>query len=385
MKQKKSVITLICCILIASFLLGGTAYAQDEDLPDPGITPDSPFYFVDNWGKNISLFFTFGPEAKVRKALKYAEERLAEAQAMAVKNRVREMIRATDEYNGLMTMVNKRAEEAIQRGASDNISETVASASVKIHARLDKLKDKLPGKARKDIDHDSDNETGEDAAIEAAEATIAQASELSMKVQIKALLALARTKPERALDINEAIIQSRLNRASIKAADNVTDEAVEALEAAEKLAEIENEIEKLVQVIGENTTLARKLAHATSNRLEVLTRVYEKAPEAARPAIERAMENSVSKYERAAEKLKENNVLGSLPQAAPIPPKVKEEIRERLKLKASTQDSDNVTPPKMTLVEIKEKIREQLSNQRPEKPEPVVSGNKTRELNSSRE
>ena len=82
-------ITLIICLLITSFLLSGTAGADDDELPDPGITPDSPFYFLDNWGKEIGLFFTFGPEAKARKALRYAEERLAEAQVMAAKNRAR--------------------------------------------------------------------------------------------------------------------------------------------------------------------------------------------------------------------------------------------------------------------------------------------------------
>ena len=69
--------------MVISLLFSGTAYAQEEELPNPGITPDSPFYFLDNWGKNIGLFFAFGPEAKARKALEYAEERLAEAQAMA--------------------------------------------------------------------------------------------------------------------------------------------------------------------------------------------------------------------------------------------------------------------------------------------------------------
>ena len=80
MKQKMLRITIVSCLLITSLFWGGTAYAQDEELPDPGLTPDSPFYFLDNWGKNIGMFFTFGDEAKAKKALKYAEERLAESE-----------------------------------------------------------------------------------------------------------------------------------------------------------------------------------------------------------------------------------------------------------------------------------------------------------------
>ena len=76
MRLGKYRLILLSAVIIASLLFGGTAYAQDEELPDPGITPDSPFYFLDNLGKNIGLFFAFGPEAKARKALEYAEERL---------------------------------------------------------------------------------------------------------------------------------------------------------------------------------------------------------------------------------------------------------------------------------------------------------------------
>jgi hypothetical protein len=110
MKQRLLRIMLVSCLLITSLLWGGAVYAQDEELPDPGITPDSPFYFLDTWGKNISLFFTFGDEAKAEKALRYAEERLSEAQAMASKYKIREMTRAANDYDGFMAMVNERLE-----------------------------------------------------------------------------------------------------------------------------------------------------------------------------------------------------------------------------------------------------------------------------------
>jgi len=97
MKQRLLRITLVSCLLITSLFISGIAYAQDEGLPDPGLTPDSPFYFLDKWGKNIGMFFTFGNEAKARKALQYAEERLAEARAMAANNRVREMEQAANQ------------------------------------------------------------------------------------------------------------------------------------------------------------------------------------------------------------------------------------------------------------------------------------------------
>ena len=138
MKLGKIRTILISGLLLASLLVSGTAYAQDEELTDPGITPDSPLYFIDTWGKSISMFFTFGPEAKVSKAMDYAEERLSEAQAMAAKNKFREMTRAANDYDGFMAMINERL-EVMQDGASGNISENVALNTGRFHSFLDKL------------------------------------------------------------------------------------------------------------------------------------------------------------------------------------------------------------------------------------------------------
>ena len=42
----------IIAIMALAFCLGGVAYAQEDEttLPDPGTTPDSPFYFMDILG-----------------------------------------------------------------------------------------------------------------------------------------------------------------------------------------------------------------------------------------------------------------------------------------------------------------------------------------------
>ncbi len=77
LKMNKVRMSMVSIVLIISLLFGGIAYAQDEELPDPGITPDSPFYFLDTFGKKLGLMFAFGDEAKAQKALEYAEERLA--------------------------------------------------------------------------------------------------------------------------------------------------------------------------------------------------------------------------------------------------------------------------------------------------------------------
>ncbi len=368
MKLTRFRIILINILVITAVLFSGTAYAQDEELPDPGITPDSPFYFLDNWGKSVGMFFAFGPEAKARKALEYAEERLAETRVMAAENRMKEMTQAANGYNNFMSLVNQRAEEAGQQGSSDNLSEMVALATLKHLSVLDKVKDRVP---------------------EEAWGAISRAREVSVNGQKNALRALARQKPERALDINQAAINARLNRAKIKATENVTAEVEAALEEAAELLEIEEEISEAAQIQGiDNATIAQRIAHATSNRIDVLEGIYDQVPEQARAAIASAMENSVEKYERAIGRLSEGSTPGEIPEEVSVLQRLQEELRERLQLKFSSQvhvsdnTSGNVTAQIRIQVEIQERVQEKVGGQtnlEPGKSEPAESENQTGE------
>ncbi|OGO45636.1 MAG: hypothetical protein A2Z05_01835 [Chloroflexi bacterium RBG_16_60_22] len=316
---------LIGCLLVTSFVFGGAAYAQDEELPDPGLTPDSPFYFFDTLGKNIGMAFAFGSEAKAGRALQYAEERLAEARAMAEKNRTREMERAANDYDGFMAKVNQRLEEAKRQGISDNISERIALATRKHLAVLDKVKDRVP---------------------EPAKEAIKRAREASENGQLNALRALGERKPERAIDINAEAIEDRLERARVRASENVTPDVEEALDYAARLTELEEEMQAIAEEKGlDITKLRQRLAQATSNRLDVLTGVYEKAPENARKGIANAIENSVKKYEREVEKLREKNALGDIPDAATLARRIQKELQDKLHLTITDVEvtSDNVS------------------------------------------
>jgi hypothetical protein len=367
MKQKTFRTILIGCLLISSLLLSGTAHAQDGELPDPGITPDSPLYFFDTLGKNIGMFFTFGTEAKAQKALQYAEERLAEARAMAIKNRIKEMTRAANDYDDFMAMVSQRAEELRRRGVSDNISERVALATSKHLSVLDRIRDEVPGQA---------------------EEAITRARTVSMNAQKTALRVLARTKPERAIDINVAAIESRLNRARIKATENITAEMEEALEDAAELSEVEDEISEIAQNQGtDNVTIAQRIAQATANRIEVLAGVDEKVPEQARTAIARAMDNSLRKYDRAMEKLSEKNKPAEISEEAQALLKIREALKESFRLTTASENdaSDNTSLQNQNRVEVQERLQENANEwlQSLKLPVPgsvpVASDNKTRE------
>jgi len=75
--------------LLASFVIIGLAFpaspvwaqegAEEEavsigDVSDPGILPDSPFYFVKGWSRGIRLAFAFNAQKKAELELRFANE-----------------------------------------------------------------------------------------------------------------------------------------------------------------------------------------------------------------------------------------------------------------------------------------------------------------------
>lgn len=68
-------------VLVALFAFaGGTAFAQSQQaqLTSAGLTPESPFYFLDRLGETLQRFFTFNPESRARLEITFAKERIAE-------------------------------------------------------------------------------------------------------------------------------------------------------------------------------------------------------------------------------------------------------------------------------------------------------------------
>lgn len=106
---------LFIIILAVGFLgLGFSVFAQDateevdldeniqaEDLEvgDPRILPDSPFYFLKSWGRGIRFLFAFSPLSKSELKSRFANEKLIEIKKLVEKKRGFEVIKkATDSY-----------------------------------------------------------------------------------------------------------------------------------------------------------------------------------------------------------------------------------------------------------------------------------------------
>lgn len=73
---------------ILSSLRKNAAQELAAKLPKAGLTPSSPFYFLERWTEAVGEFFTFSPQAKARLQVKRALERLAEVEAMLAQKEV---------------------------------------------------------------------------------------------------------------------------------------------------------------------------------------------------------------------------------------------------------------------------------------------------------
>jgi hypothetical protein len=338
--NKKILTAFLSFVLVGSLLISTPVFAQDEPLPDPRITPDSPFYFLDNFGKNLGLLFAFGPDAKAKKALEYAEERLAEAQAMATQNNSQGLEAAAAGYDKFLLMASEKAEEARQQGIPEDVSERVALATSKHISVLDTVADTFP-----------------ENVPEQARQAISRAKDAAMKGTESALKGVAQENPGRAAEIAITAVEARLNRAKGTASANNTEEAEEALNEAGKLFEFGVEISEIAQGLGKDETNVEELiAKVTSVHLEVLAEVHEKVPEQAEAAIQDAIANMMVNREELLQRLEEKGASGNISQEVPALEGLQEQVIERV------QEPIEENVPEELQQEIKERIENRLSN-----------------------
>jgi len=306
--MKKLKIVPLVCILALTFCFGGVAYAQEEArLPDPGITPDSPFYFADKWAKQLTLMFTFKEEAKVRKALQYAEERLAELDAMLAKNRVREATEANNEYQNCLAIATKSMERTQVKGTGT--SEMVALAASK---HLEILNDRIAD------------------APQNAQVVLTQTRERARICQEAALRSMVQGDPEKAAEINLMLMERQLRRIRVRVEEQQATGLQEELQEYKRLGNFGEEISQTATELGKGTTVDQLVGQATAYQLAVLAEVHQRVQEQSREAVEDAMRVRVENHERVVASLEENNMLGQLPDEPPIPEEIPENLRQKI-------------------------------------------------------
>jgi parvulin-like peptidyl-prolyl isomerase len=168
-------------ILTGSY--GVKVFAQEAELPNPGLTPDSPFYFLDTLGEKIGMFFAFSAEKKAEKALQYAEEKLAEVKAMAEQKEIKAMEKANQKYEKFLGFANQKIQDAKEKGRDvEELAALITEKTLKHREILSEIFEKVPEQAKKGIEKAIEvSKKGSETAVQSV--TGAKKEELQQKIK----------------------------------------------------------------------------------------------------------------------------------------------------------------------------------------------------------
>ncbi len=144
-------------VLLALVLTMAPVYAQEADLPDPGVKPDSILYGLDRAIERIELALARGHARKADVHLNHAKERLAEVKALVEENKTEDVEDTLDDYQEEMEEAASEIEEA--QGIGQNVSVLVKEINENIDkhvAVLQLVVDKVPEQAKEAIQRNID-------------------------------------------------------------------------------------------------------------------------------------------------------------------------------------------------------------------------------------
>jgi hypothetical protein len=259
----------IICAFMMILIIPTSVFAADTSevgsLPDPGMTPDSPFYFMDKWSKHIAMAFTFGAENKAQRSLQYADERMAEFEAMISQDKIQEASEAGDQYQYFLNTAIQNMEQAGERGinAAERLA-LMAENHLEISNRM------------------SDNATQQGQAI------MNQNREQARICQEQALQNMACLDPEAAACLNLQLMERQLDRIQLRSQDSDCEEASKRVEEYNRLGNLGEKISAIARSSGKQSVVDQLIDQATTHHLEFLAQVQQQA---SGEAIENCMQN----------------------------------------------------------------------------------------------
>ncbi|KKU05984.1 MAG: hypothetical protein UX07_C0010G0011 [Parcubacteria group bacterium GW2011_GWA2_45_30] len=145
MKSFSAIILVLLLLVVVSLPFSVSAATS------PGIKPGSFFYFFDTAFEKIGLFFTFNPEKKARKALEYADERLAEAEAVAGDDNLEAVKTAVTNYESNMAFAAEKAKDVGDKEKAKALLTSIADNTSKHQEVLTAVLVKVPDEAKEAI------------------------------------------------------------------------------------------------------------------------------------------------------------------------------------------------------------------------------------------
>lgn len=177
--MKKSVVIIFTLALATVFSLPISAGAATN----PGIKPGSIFYFFDTTFEKIGLFFTFNPEKKARRALEYADERLAEIEAIAGEKKSNAVITAIADYENNVALATEKSKEVKDKGQAESLLASIEDNTSKNQIVLSAVLTKVPEEAKQAITQAiSVSKKGQEEAVQQIAALKGEVEELKKEV-----------------------------------------------------------------------------------------------------------------------------------------------------------------------------------------------------------
>lgn len=147
---------ILIMFAVTVFTLAGAGQPQADSSVDPGLMPGNPFYGLEQFVEGLEVRIAGaigGPDMKSKALANNAEERLAEANALADKNRSEEASRMIQVYSDTL---NKSRNLAVGNNNS-NLTEQLDNISRKNTRKLEEVKNKVPEQAQAAIQKAIDN------------------------------------------------------------------------------------------------------------------------------------------------------------------------------------------------------------------------------------
>lgn len=145
---------ILFLFIVSTFLFCSYEVLAEENLPDPGILPDSNFYFLKSWKESIQTFFTFGAENKAKQFLHLSEVRLAEYQKMVEKGKIKIAEKIIQKYEKQLNLALKKTDEAENKGKdAEKLKEEISEKILKHQEVLERVLEKVPEQARSGIEN----------------------------------------------------------------------------------------------------------------------------------------------------------------------------------------------------------------------------------------
>lgn len=139
-------------LLVFSFVFAGTVSAHSATLPEPGILPGHPFYFLKTLSEGVGTLFALGTAAKADRFLYLSEKRLAEALELTEGDMLEKAEKAIQRYQKNIEKATVRAQEARKKGLdADEVFERVSTATLQHQEVLALVYERVPEEAREAV------------------------------------------------------------------------------------------------------------------------------------------------------------------------------------------------------------------------------------------